>query len=116
MSLRARTIACLVAAFALASVAPARAQQAVNSLQEAIDRVQRENGGKILSAETVNMGRGKVYRVKVLTPGGQVRTLQVTAATPPAASKARPAPRAPEPRAEPAIETPATDGPGPSND
>jgi len=55
------------------------AQRAVN-LQEAVERVQQETGGKILSAETVRIGRQKMYRIKVLTPDGRVRVVQVPAA------------------------------------
>lgn len=68
----------LAAALAL-PVAPAFAQRAV-SLQEAVERVQQETGGKILSAETVRIGRQKMYRIKVLTPDGRVRVLQIPAA------------------------------------
>jgi uncharacterized membrane protein YkoI len=55
------------------------AQRAV-SLQEAVERVQQETGGKILSAETVRIGRQKMYRIKVLTPDGRVRVMQIPAA------------------------------------
>lgn len=68
----------LAAALALPA-APALAQRAV-SLQEAVERVQQETGGKILSAETVRIGRQKMYRIKVLTPDGRVRVLQIPAA------------------------------------
>lgn len=121
MMLGGRTIGLIGLAWALAFAVTARAQ-GVDTLQEAIDHVQRENGGKILSAETVNIGRGKVYRVKVLTPGGQVRTQQVTAnaAPAPAARKRKPqpqpAPRAPEPRARPAIEAQPADSPESSHE
>ena len=59
--------------------APAFAQRALN-LQEAVERVQQETGGKILSAETVRIGRQKMFRIKVLTPDGRVRVVQVPAA------------------------------------
>jgi hypothetical protein len=65
--------ACLLLAF------PALAQRAV-SLQDAVDRVQRETGGKILSAETVRQGRASVYRIKLLTRDGRVQVVTVPAA------------------------------------
>jgi hypothetical protein len=61
------------------SAAPAAAQRAI-SLQDAVDRVQRETGGKILSAETVRQGRASVYRIKVLTREGRVQVVTVPAA------------------------------------
>lgn len=42
------------------------------SLDEAVSRVQRATGGRVLSAES----RGG-YRIKVLLPGGRVRIYQV---------------------------------------
>ncbi|MCE3003269.1 MAG: hypothetical protein LW860_11330 [Xanthomonadaceae bacterium] len=61
------------------SAAPAAAPRAI-SLQDAVDRVQRETGGKILSAETVRQGRASVYRIKVLTREGRVQVVTVPAA------------------------------------
>ncbi|HQY36945.1 MAG TPA: hypothetical protein PLI00_10215 [Pseudomonadota bacterium] len=57
----------------------AQAQRAV-SLQDAVEKVQRETGGKILSAQTVKVGKTKLYRVKVLLPDGRVRVVQVPGA------------------------------------
>lgn len=51
--------------------------QAIDDLRAAVERVQRETGGRILSAETVRVGRGQVHRVKVLTPDGRVRVVSV---------------------------------------
>ena len=70
-------IAGLLAALALAD--PALAQRAVD-LQDAVERVQRQTSGRILSAETVRSGRQKLYRVKVLTPEGRVQVVTVPAA------------------------------------
>lgn len=61
------------------AVGEAQAQRAVN-LQDAVQRVQRETGGKILSAQTVKVGKTKLYRVKVLLPDGRVRVVQVPGA------------------------------------
>lgn len=66
------------AVLALASVMAGAAR--ADDVQDVVDRVQRDTGGRILSAETVNMGRSRVYRVKVLTPDGRVRVVQVPAA------------------------------------
>ena len=75
-----RRLSPLMLALALAlPAAPAAAQRAVN-LQEAVERVQQETGGKILSAETVRIGRQKMFRIKVLTPDGRVRVVQIPAA------------------------------------
>ncbi len=55
------------------------AQTEARTLQEAVERVERDTGGKILSAETVRVGRQTVYRIKVLTPEGRVQVMQVRA-------------------------------------
>jgi hypothetical protein len=68
----------LLLGVALASL-PAQAQRAVD-LQDAVERVQRQTNGRILSAETVRVGRQKVYRVKVLRPEGRVQVVMVPAA------------------------------------
>lgn len=63
----------------LTVLAPAAAQRAI-SLQDAVERVQRDTGGKILSAESVRQGRADVYRIKVLTREGRVQVVTVPAA------------------------------------
>jgi uncharacterized membrane protein YkoI len=45
------------------------------SLDEAVTRVRRETGGRVLSAE----GRDGRYRIKVLLPNGAVRVVNVDA-------------------------------------
>jgi uncharacterized membrane protein YkoI len=45
------------------------------SLQEAIDEVQRETGGRVLAADIVRAGPRELYRIKVLTPDGRVRVI-----------------------------------------
>ena len=47
------------------------------SLQEAVERVQRATGGRVLDAKD----NGDHYRIKVLTRGGEVRVVIVDAAT-----------------------------------
>lgn len=49
------------------------------SAQQAVDRVQQETGGKVLSVQTLRLGKRKIFRIKVLTPGGQVRVIEVQA-------------------------------------
>ena len=69
----------LLFAAAAIGATPVLAQRAME-LQDAVERVQRESGGRILSAETVRIGRQKLYRVKVLTPDGRVQVEMVPAA------------------------------------
>jgi hypothetical protein len=50
-----------------------------SDLERAIAQVRRETGGRVLSAETVVVGRGEVHRIRVLTPDGRVRTVELRA-------------------------------------
>ena len=65
----------LAAAVLLARVALAREI----SMQEAVAQAQREVDGKVLSVQTLNVGKRKIYRIKVLTHDGRVRVVQVPA-------------------------------------
>ncbi len=49
------------------------------SLEQAVTEVQREHGGRILSAETVDEAGQQVHLIKVLTPDNNVRTLRIPA-------------------------------------
>jgi len=49
------------------------------TLDEAVQQVQRETGGRVLSAETVNQNGRMVHRIKVLTASGQVRVVVIDA-------------------------------------
>ncbi|MDZ3821997.1 MAG: hypothetical protein U0S76_00170 [Pseudoxanthomonas sp.] len=70
LALRSLILACLLA------VAPAAlARDAADSLQHAIELVQQETGGRVLSADTVRAGPRELYRIKVLTPDGRVRVV-----------------------------------------
>lgn len=53
----------------------ASARDRMSSLQEAIEAVQRETGGRVLSADIVRAGPREIYRIKVLTPDGRVRVI-----------------------------------------
>lgn len=67
-------LACSLAAFVL----PAREI----SVQDAVVQAQRDAQGKVLSVQTLNAGKRKVYRIKVLTRDGQVRIVEVAAEQP----------------------------------
>ena len=47
------------------------------SMREAINRVRQQTGGRVLDAQD----QGNYYRVKVLTPEGEVRVFRVDART-----------------------------------
>jgi uncharacterized membrane protein YkoI len=49
------------------------------SVQEAVAQAQQEVDGKVLSVQALNVGKRKVYRIKILTRDGQVRIVQVQA-------------------------------------
>ena len=49
------------------------------NMQEAVTQAQREVNGKVLSVQTLNVGKRKIYRIKVLTHDGRVRVVQVPA-------------------------------------
>ena len=76
--------------------ATALSAQSVGSsitLDQAVQRVQAETDGKVLSAEPRRIGRREEYRIKVLTPAGHVRVIVVSSeagkATPAATQSAR---------------------------
>jgi hypothetical protein len=48
-----------------------------DELRAAAAEVQRESNGKILSARTVNYGRQRMHRIKVLTDDGRVQVRNV---------------------------------------
>ena len=50
------------------------------NLEQAVKQVQHQTRGHILAADTVSRGRSSVYRIKVLTPQGQVRVMQLHSA------------------------------------
>lgn len=47
------------------------------SLEQAVRQVQHQTRGHILAADTVSRGQTNVYRIKVLTPQGQVQVMQL---------------------------------------
>ena len=66
----------LLAVATLASVAGAASEV---SVQQAVDKVQRETNAKVLSVQTLQVGKRRIYRIKVLTPEGRVRVVDVKA-------------------------------------
>ena len=48
-----------------------------SDLHRAVEQVQAQHGGKILSADRMRHRGQDVYRVKVLTPEGRVKTVQL---------------------------------------
>lgn len=55
------------------------AQASGMSLDQAVAKVRRETGGRILSAETVSEDGKKVHRIKVLTRDNKVRVITLPA-------------------------------------
>lgn len=64
---------CAATAFARKSPPPPHPA----SLEQAVKQVQHQTHGHILAADTIQHGQAKVYRVKVLTPQGQIRVMQL---------------------------------------
>ena len=68
---------CATTAFARKPPPPQPPPPKPASLEQAVRQVQHRTGGHILAADTIQHGQAKVYRVKVLTPQGQVRVMQL---------------------------------------
>lgn len=49
------------------------------TLEEAVRRVRKQYGGRIVSAETQGSGDRRVHVIKVLTDDGRVRTVRISA-------------------------------------
>ena len=73
----------LSAALALALPSLALADQSL-TLDQAVTKVQKDTGGKVLSADTRLVERGRIteYRVKVLTLDGHVKVVPIRTETP----------------------------------
>jgi hypothetical protein len=62
------------------AAAPVLAQsEPAMTLDQAVLNVQRDTGGKVLSAESRKVGRRQEFRIKVLTPDGHVKVMAVSA-------------------------------------
>ncbi|MCG6871066.1 MAG: peptidase [Gammaproteobacteria bacterium] len=60
----------------LLAAAPGAARAAI-TLDQATRAVQQRTGGRVLAAERVRSADGMRFRIKVLLPGGRVRTIFV---------------------------------------
>jgi hypothetical protein len=71
----------LALTFCVAAVAapPSKSQNShpQMSLETAVQQVQQQTDGRILAADSIPNGRNKLYRIKVLTPDGHVRVMQL---------------------------------------
>ena len=65
------------AALLVIAAAAGSASAAPTTMRDAIKKVQRDTGAKVLSAETKHIGKRTVYRIKVLTRDGQVKVIEV---------------------------------------
>ncbi|WP_156108797.1 MULTISPECIES: PepSY domain-containing protein [Luteibacter] len=72
----------LFAALCISLPVAAQADQSL-TLEQAVSKVQKDTGGKVLSADTRLVERGRIteYRVKVLTLDGHVRVVPVRTET-----------------------------------
>jgi len=88
MAMKYRNLAMALAGMLLAGTAlaarkpPPRSAPAAQAshpvtLEQAVKQVQHQTRGHILAADTVTRGKANVYRIKVLTPQGQVRVVQM---------------------------------------
>jgi hypothetical protein len=66
-----------LASFGMTATASAQSGEPDVSMDQAVQKVQRETGGKVLSAEPHHVGRRTEYRIKVLTPQGHVRVMAI---------------------------------------
>ena len=56
--------------------APPRAERGRSELPESVLRAERQTGGEVLRAESMQRDGREVYRLKVLTPDGRVRIMR----------------------------------------
>jgi hypothetical protein len=69
-------LVCCAAAVAAPPAKPQSGRQQM-SLEGAVQHVQQQTNGRILAADSIPNGRNKLYRIKVLTPDGHVRVMQL---------------------------------------
>lgn len=70
-----RLLCILMLAFSLGLASPTA--EAAMSREQAVRMVQQQTDGRILSVDTVRRGNRIIYRIKVLTPKGHVRVIEV---------------------------------------
>jgi uncharacterized membrane protein YkoI len=66
----------LVLAFLAFAATGQQARADINSLEEAVELVQKEIPGRVLKAEEVTIGKKKLYRIKLLTRDGRVQVVK----------------------------------------
>ncbi len=94
----------ITAAIACVTLAPEACASEDTGLPASVSRVERETGGKVLSAERRNRGGREVNRIKVYTPEGRVRVMwddprrEAARPAPPPHHEAQRDPRSPRPR------------------
>ncbi len=94
-------IAIVVVATACVVACPRAVASDDNNLPSSVKRVERETGGRVLSAERRNQSGREVNRIKVYTPEGRVRVMWDEPrhpSQPAARGEAPPEPRAPRGR------------------
>lgn len=67
----------LAAVTVAATPPPVKSLPAGATLEQAVAQVQNQTGGKVLQADTRQLGHVTEYRIKVLTPDGHVRVVPV---------------------------------------
>lgn len=67
----------LAVARATPQAPPSSAPAQPMSLEQAVKQVQHQTHGHILAADSVARGKNHVYRIKVLTPQGRVKVVQL---------------------------------------
>lgn len=80
MTVKLNTLSALSAlVFFALGASPCVAQGAAKvTLDQAVEQVQQQTGGIVLSAEQRHVGRMLEYRIKVLAPDGHVRVVAVS--------------------------------------
>ena len=81
-------ILCVLSAGALAPLSADAGQHSYRlaqgggkTLDQAVEQVRRQYGGRIVSAETRRQGNQEVHHIKVLTADGKVKSVQVPGRT-----------------------------------
>ena len=68
----------MAALIPLAGAVAGQSTKPAVTLDQAVLKVQRDTGGKVLSAESRGIGRRVEYRIKVLTPNGHVKVMAIS--------------------------------------
>lgn len=68
----------LAAMLPLAGATAGKVAKPAVTLDQAVLKVQRDTGGRVLSAESRGIGRRFEYRIKVLTPDGHVKVMAIS--------------------------------------